>query len=214
MTSPATLYETAWKHLLRAVNDKKHAFSTPSVSTVARSVDTPASSPTPRTRDRAPEQLAARSRRLVLRKAIREGDQLWCYTDRRSDKLTQLENSGGVLHWLFWDRKSSLQLSGGGPTRELDRAEAERRFDALEKHSRKAYATTLPPGTPLAEAGTGLPEQWEEMTREETDFARQNFTVLVTELTYVDVLHLDRAGHRRVKGVKTDGRWEFSWVVP
>ena len=150
----------------------------------------------------------------MLRKAVRERDQLWLYTDRRSAKMEELAVCGGVLHWLFWDPKSSIQMAGSGHTRELGRKETGLRFNALEKHSRKAYATLRPPGTPLPHADDGLPVDWDDLSHEQTDYARENFTILVTELWQVDILQLGREGHRRVIGHKNFDDWTFEWVVP
>ncbi|MEO0734087.1 MAG: pyridoxamine 5'-phosphate oxidase family protein [Bacteroidota bacterium] len=195
MNELKTLWETAWKLLHRGQSDANHPYRTPVVSTVSST--------------RHP-----RSRTLVLRKAQQSTGQLWCYTDRRSDKAADIEVHP-FMSWTFWDPRRRIQFSGSGPTTWLPQEECTARFRQLPKHSRKAYATVHQPGTPLERPGDGLPADWPKRTEGETDYAQQYFGVLVTELDYIDILQLIKTGHRRLRAIRTPGQdWQLSWVVP
>lgn len=191
--SPPDLWQRSLRLLSRATNDRHHHFRTPVFTTIDA-------------------EGRPQARTLVLRRF--EQERLRCYTDRRSAKFGEI-----LLHpwvqWLFWDPKSSIQLSVAGPTTEIDPVESLEAFRSLPKHGRKSYATIDKPGSTLPEPTDGLPNDWESMNLSETDYALPNFCVLETRMEEVDILHLDRAGHRRLKARRNDdGEWGFAWVVP
>ncbi len=191
-----SLWNLSWELLSEAQNDAKKPFGTPVVATSA-------ATGIPRTRT------------LVLRKALRENGELWCYTDRRSVKAQHLQVGHKVMAWTFWDPYHQLQFSCQGPTTWLPDSEAANLFKAMPKHARKAYATLAPPGSPLAGPGDGLPADWEARTLEQTERAGQHFGVLCTRISRAEVLQLNRKGHRRLlatRGQSPD--WHFTWLAP
>lgn len=194
--SPEELWQTAWQLLLRANNDRKHAFRTAAVSSLR-----PDGTPNART--------------VVMRKADREAGTLRLYTDLRSDKMTDLDENS-QFHWLLWDPKKQLQFGASGPVQRLDRKRELELFHQIPKHGRKAYATTKGPGKTLGKNTDGLPPNWEELGEAETDYAAANFCVLETVLERAEVLSLDRdQGHRRIRATKdSTGRWVPEWIVP
>ncbi len=189
------LWSLAWQLLGKAAESGDGALATPSISTVA-------------------SLQVARPRVVVLRKADDQNCVLTCYTDRRSVKVDHL-NKGSEFSWLGWDREASVQFVGGGPTTWASEAEHRKIFAQLPKHSRKAYATVSPPGSPLPDAGTGLPSRWEDMDEAETDYALANFGILKTRLRWAEVLKLDREGNTRLAANRSDGdEWSFQYIVP
>lgn len=192
-----TLWQAAWDLLQRGAADGKHPYATPVVATVSA--------------DGKPN-----SRTLVLRKSDRIEGTLWCYTDRRSQKAHDLANSTGLMSWTFWDRKKKIQVNACGPTRWLNETDTQNRFLALPKHSRKSYATLAPPGQPKDGPTDGLPSDWDKRAKDNTDYAREHFGVLITELTTMTVLQLDREGHRRMLATRSSlgEAWEKTWLVP
>lgn len=191
------LWERAWDHLIRGQHDRKHPFNLAVTATVS-----PTLHPRPRT--------------LVLRKALKNEAELWCYTDRRSSKAIDLAQGPGVMAWTFWSPQTRLQLTASGPTDWLNDSRTREIFNSLPKHSRKAYATTLAPGTSVDLYTSGLPANWDDLKPEETDFAVKNFGILVTSLRTVDILELHRDGHRRMRATRSyvDEEWNFSWLIP
>lgn len=190
------LWEAAWMLLHRGQSDPKSAYATPVVATVS-----PSGNP--------------HSRTLVLRKAFKEKGELWCYTDRRSQKAVDLAEGSGVMSWTFWDPKKKVQLNASGSTAWLSTKTSQERFQQLPKHSRKAYATLAAPGRPVTDYTDGLPENWEDRDKADTDYAAEHFGILCTTLDRVEILRLRREGHQRMLATRnTDGDWSFSWIVP
>ena len=198
------MWSKAWSLLGRATVDKKHAFATPTLATVTQ----PAGD--------APQSVAPRLRTVVLRKVSLDRRTLLAYTDARSQKVDDVRRFSPYTSWCFWDKRSQLQVVCTGLTTIADSKESAQRFDELPKHSRKAYATLSKPGHPVDTARDGLPEDWEQLTVEQTAYARDNFTLLRTEVTLVEILSLSRDGHRRLRAEYDDvgSTWVFSWIVP
>ena len=194
-SSIPSLWSLAWQLLGKAAESGDGTLATPSISTVA-------------------SLQVARPRVVVLRKADDQNCVLTCYTDRRSVKVDHL-NKGSEFSWLGWDPEASVQFIGGGPTTWASEAEHREIFAQLPKHSRKAYATVSPPGSPLPAAGTGLPDRWAEMDEAETDYALANFGILKTRLRWAEVLKLDREGNTRLAANRSDAdEWSFQYIVP
>ena len=191
----STLWEQAWHLILTHAGQANLAFGTAAVASVGHNG-------------------LPRNRTIVLRAADRQAATLTHYTDRRSVKVHELRTNP-VLSYLFWDAESQIQFSAHGPTHWLPQNQAHRLFEQLPKHSRKAYATTSAPSSPLPAPGTGLPDDWDIRTLAETDYAQANFGVLVTRLVYADVLLLDRSGNRRLSAIRSEkDRWTLNWIVP
>ena len=189
------LWEQAWDLILTSAGQAHRPFGTPAVGNAGS--------------DGLPRQ-----RTVVLRRADKAAATLTHYTDRRSVKAKELIGNP-VFSYLFWDGDHRIQFSGHGPTRWSTKAEARDIFAALPKHGRRAYATILPPSTSMATGGSGLPPDWEERTLPETDYALDNFGVLVTRLVYADVLLLDREGNRRLTAIRdASDHWQLRWIVP
>jgi len=190
------LWEGAWSLLLRGQSDPKSAFATPVVATVSP--------------DGVPH-----SRTLVLRKALKEKGELWCYTDRRSQKAIDLSEGSEIMSWTFWDPKKKIQVNAIGTTRWLDKEICDERFRQLPKHSRKSYASLLAPGRVVKEYTDGLPENWQQRDLSETDYAKENFGILSTRIEQMIILQLRREGHRRMLAERIkDSKWQFIWLIP
>lgn len=190
-----TFWDQAWEALLRGKADRKHPYHTPVFSTL---------SPT----------LHPRSRTLVLRKVLRATGELWCYTDRRSRKAADIAEHPGVS-WTFWNPRQQLQINASGTATWLAASESEQIFHQLPHHSRKAYATLAPPGQPQAAPTDGLPPNWSKRSLAATDYAAENFGVLVTHLQAIDILRLDRQGHLRLSARRqNDASWLLEWIIP
>lgn len=195
MTDPHELLDKAWSLLRRGAADKKHAYATPVVATVSP--------------DGVP-----RTRTVVLRRAVPQAGELWCYTDRRSVKARHVDAGAITLAWTFWDRRAQLQVNAVGPARWLDAAAARSIFASMPRHSRKAYATLAAPGQSASGATDGLPDDWADKALADTDYAAAHFGVLVTRVQTLDILQLDRAGHRRARAERRGGGFVAEWLIP
>jgi len=159
--------------------------------------------------------LHPRSRTLVLRKVMEEEGELWCYTDRRSAKALSINAGRNAICWTFWSPRHHLQVTASGNAHWLEERESRTIFASLPKHSRKAYATIAPPGSPSIQPTDGLPDDWEQRDLSATDYAAVNFGVLITQLTEVEVLHLSREGNQRLQASREGSEpWRLEWLVP
>ena len=190
------VYDSIWKLLSRAANDKHHPAHFCTISTVDHGLP--------------------RARMVVLRKAVREANQLYCYTDIRSDKMTELA-AGSALHWLLWDSKNRVQL------RVLTTPEVERQTDYtrniwanLPLAGKLSYLTEQAPGTPRAEYTDSLPHHIEQ--REATDetpeeLPDEHFCVLKGHIEEIEWLYLHPDGHQRAR-FKVGEELEHTWLIP
>lgn len=193
---PEKLWKKGWELLERGAVDKKHDYNLGVLCSITST-------------------LHPRSRTLVLRKARRKEGELWCYTDKRSVKAEAVDAGRDILSWTFWSPRHKIQFCGSGKTRWLEKEKSREIFSSLPRHSRKAYATLSAPGSRLVGGGSGLPSDWEERDLEATKYATDNFGVLITHLTDVEILHLSRQGHQRISAKRLPFRtWELQWLVP
>ncbi|SER01358.1 hypothetical protein [Neolewinella agarilytica] len=190
------LWKRGWELLKRGAVDKRHDFNLAVLCSVTAS-------------------LHPRSRTLVLRKALEEEGELWCYTDKRSEKAEAVNAGRDTLSWTFWSPRHNIQFNGSGRSHWLGAEESQQLFAALPRHSRKAYATLSAPGSPAVEGDSGLPTDWKKRNLAATNYAADNFGVLITHLTEVEILFLSRDGHQRLSAKRQPFRtWEFQWLVP
>lgn len=190
------LWKKGWELLKRGAVDKSHDFNLAVLCSVNAS-------------------LHPRSRTLVLRKALKAEGELWCYTDKRSEKAIDVNAGRDTLSWTFWSPRHKIQFTGSGKSHWHGAKESQQLFAGLPRHSRKAYATLSAPGSPAAERSSGLPADWEERSLAATDYAAVNFGVLITHLTEVEILFLSRDGHQRLSAKRQPFRtWELQWLVP
>lgn len=186
------LLDAAWMHMARGVSDRKHGFHLPVVSTV---------------RDGQPT-----GRVVVLRVAERASRTLLFHTDLRAQKTQEL---GDGVAFTFYDARRRLQLRATGSARLAEPELTDARWDASNNPARKCYLVTPAPGTPLAEwqsGHTGELDQGRVPTTDETHFGRQNFAVVVTQVHTLEVLRVERLGHRRARFTWTCDGWNGTWL--
>lgn len=180
----AALFDDTWRGLVRAAADRRHPWRTPVLATVA--VD---GSPNART--------------VVLRAADPATRTLRLHTDGRSAKAGELARDPRVA-LVFWDPRARVQLRLRGHAEVLrEGPEHARAWAATPPAARRDYATTLPPGTPIA-------------TRE--DIARAdgaaNFAVILVRVMTIDWLCLAAGGHLRAGFAWEGDEPRATWLVP
>ncbi len=150
-------------------------------------------------------------RTVVLRHVDPEQHRVACHTDRRSGKARELHQNACVS-WLFYDRKRKLQLHLGGMiTIHTEDAFSDRCWAALPAHSRACYNTATRPGQSVS-APLAAPPLVENESEERT--AREHFTVLACQVSFLDWLYLCASGHQRAQFQLRGERWEGGWVTP
>jgi pyridoxamine 5'-phosphate oxidase len=194
--SEVELWEKAWNLIMEGLSVPKHPYSTPVLCSIN-------------------PFLHPRSRTIVLRNALRDKGKFICYTDKRSQKVRDLKEGSPYTSWTFWSPEAKIQVNAYGTTTFLPEEEARKIFASLPKHSRKSYATVSAPGKLTEDYSDGLPPNWDSLDIKKTNYVAENFCVLQTLLTEMEILLLSRNGHQRLRATKKSRtEWAFQWLVP
>lgn len=180
-----------WRCLADGVGHRHSPFHTPSLATV----------------DAAGRP---RLRTVVLRAAEAGAGALRFHCDRRSDKAREIaENGLAALH--VYDGRAKLQLRVEGRARlHLDDALADAAWAAALTMSRVCYGVEPAPGTALARGDAyAMPDE-----DPDARLGRENFCAVVFTAERLDLLYLDRRGHRRAVFSREGEGWMGTWVAP
>lgn len=155
-----------------------------------------------------------KARYLVLRGFDRANGVVTLHSDRRSDKLAQIDADPRASYCLFGD-KLQLRLEGR-ITIHRDDAVADAAWARTGMMARRTYLVDPAPGSVLAEPGGGLPEDLSRHAPEpgRSEEGRENFAVLALQLERIEWLSLAATGHRRARFVRSDGGWKGDWLAP
>jgi pyridoxamine 5'-phosphate oxidase len=177
--------EEIWKTLVRATVDKKHPWRIAAFSTAGAT--------------------GPQSRSVVLRGVNTAEHSLVFYTDRRSQKMTDLDHDSRVA-LLFWNPRSNTQLRVCGIAKpETSELIVNGFWDRIPEYARKDYATLSAPGDALV--GDDLAYDF--------DMARANFVVLNVKVLNFELLELKREGHVRFRcDLDETGQWIHQNMVP
>lgn len=180
-----------WRRLGEGVVNRHSPFHTPALATVDASG-------------------RPRLRTVVLRAAEAEEGSLRFHCDRRSDKAREIAANGlAALH--VYDGWAKLQLRLEGRARlHRDDALADAAWASALAMSRVCYGVEPAPGTALATGDAyALPGE-----DPEARLGRENFCAVVLTAERIDLLYLDRRGHRRAVFSREGGDWGGTWVAP
>jgi pyridoxamine 5'-phosphate oxidase len=177
--------EEIWKTLVRATVDKKHPWRVVGFGTAG--------------------QNGPQVRSVILRGANPEERQLMFYTDKRSQKICDIENDPRVA-LLFWNARNNTQLRVCGiAEQQASELIVNSLWLRIPDYARKDYATLSAPGSVLQTSVTGVA----------LETARENFVVLNVKVECMEILRLDRAGHVRIAFALNDSNeWTEKELVP
>lgn len=188
-----TLWNNTWTTLEKASSDKNHDFNTAVIGSYN-------------------EKLGTDLRTVVLRKAIPESQELWFYTDNRSDKMREL-NLSHKTSWLFYDKHKKIQLRFYGESNAcMLTDETLEIWNNLSFNGKLAYLAEPGPGTSTVKPNDGLDNvnDCEDATKK----GYAHFTIIKTSVFKLDWLQLAAEGHRRI-GYQRDGnKWLSDWLIP
>ena len=189
------MWHDCWHLLAKAAIKRKGDYQTPVIGTLGS------------------EQ--AELRIVVLREVDIPAHQLMFFTDARSAKTQQLDKSSR-LSWLFWDARKKVQMRMYGKALCHQGDELCRKYwGRLPVQGRKSYATSLAPGSRVESDSDGLPAFWsKDMKLEDTEYAFENFMVVVCAIDQAELLHLHHEGHQRAAFRLEDGEWDGHWITP
>lgn len=197
--TPNEILERVFNLLAHGVKNRHDAFHTAVLATVN-------------------QQNLPEARTVVFRRFERElRFALFCHVDRRSPKAAEIENNPQVS-WLFYHSPERIQLRcRGTAVIHTNDETADAQWQSSQLFSRRCYCGAAP-GTPADTPSSGLPEFLENRspTLEETEeMGRQNFAVIETAISEMDVYELNVRGHRRSLFVfNENGEIELRWLTP
>jgi len=157
----------------------------------------------------------ANARTVVLRDVDHGGRRLTVYTDRRTQKMAELEATAG---FVAYDPNSRVQLRGYGtpvPHNRDDRTRAV--WQGMTPWARRAYLRAPASGMPVPEPSAGLPplKGGAAPTEEELAVGYDHFVVIDLVLHRLDWLLLTDDGNRAARFDWDDaGALTPSWRVP
>ncbi len=148
-----------------------------------------------------------RLRTVVLRGLDRGTRSLRFHTDRRSEKVPEIEREPRVaLHVYDAAAKFQVRLEGRATLHAAD-AVADEAWAGTRPMSRVCYGTLPAPGTVIPDGGAfALPAE------DGSDGGRENFVAIVMAIDRVETLYLAYGGHRRA--TFRFGPDEATWLVP
>lgn len=153
---------------------------------------------------------------MVLRDVAGQCASFRFHTDVRSSKVTQIDAAGPVAI-LGYDPDARVQLIVRG-VGHIERSGeiADRAWAASALSSRRCYLAAYPPGTPTAEATSGLPEALlnRSPTASESEAGRENFCVLIVEAVELEWLKLTSCGNQRALFQRAGESWSGTWITP
>ena len=190
------IWQQLWGRWRRAVRDRRAAYRSPALATVAPG-------PTPRLRT------------VILRAVDDARGQLAVQSDCRAAKVAELRQQPAAS-MLFWDGRHRQQVRvEGSMDVAVAGAEVEQAWQHLSAGGRCIYAGDRVPGSPR-EAPEPPRIEHEAPVLRDGARARAHFALLTLTVMAVDWLALDGAGQRRAifHRAHPTGPWSQGWVQP
>ncbi len=155
------------------------------------------------------------NRIVVLRAANRDDGTLEWYTDRRSEKMTQLAADPRVaLVFYHGDERRQLRLYGRA-VEVTDGAQRHERWAGVAPKAKANYLTQHAPGSVIAAPDGDLPLSWMELSPEEDQMAFARFTIMQVAVARADFLQLLPDGSALRCGWRQgDPLGSFCWKAP
>ena len=189
------MLDTVWAMLAAGSSDRRAALHTPTVATIV---------------DGMPS-----ARVMVLRGADRDLRRLTFHSDIRAVKVAALGTEPRVAV-TGYDADARLQFRLGGVATVRSGSAVAARWAAIGGFGRRAYQTTLPPGSTLGSPGSGLPADLDTVDAAAVagDAGSANFAVIEIVLDRIEWLLLAHDGHRRAAYDHGGNGWTGRWLVP
>ena len=142
------------------------------------------------------------ARTMVLRDTL--PNTLIFFSDIRSAKIRDVQNNpNGSIH--CYDPRRKLQFRFQVQFSIVQKHPKLERWRSLGLLRFEDYGSNSPPGSPIA-----IPET----SPASLEIAQENFCVLQSQLSKIDLLKLSRTGHQRVEWQYLSSSWELRYLVP
>lgn len=175
-----------WQELAKSLSKSSHPFRYPTLATFGKDY---------------PQQ-----RTLVLRKSIARQKLLHFYTDRKSDKIAELQEHRQVgLH--FYHPRKKLQLRLNGLIAFADEAKRKAAFEEIPQSRHFEYSAKPEPGTPISRPDFDY--------QFETEEASDRFQLLIFDCQQAELLQLNGQHHYRLELKYDDEKnYQAQWLMP
>ncbi|WP_221409579.1 pyridoxamine 5'-phosphate oxidase family protein [Marinoscillum furvescens] len=145
------------------------------------------------------------TRMVVLRHFNPDANQLFVFTDRRSEKVKHIKIDDRVS-LLFYDQERRVQVKCLAHATLLSMPDSVPYWKRL-KSGKESYNTLHSPAT--------VANSWEEAVALKPTFDAEDFGVIRCDLDELEVLQLQSSGHQRARFTFLGGSLDASeWLVP
>ncbi len=144
------------------------------------------------------------NQRTVVLRNLSEDDEIYIYTDYRSQKIKEFSANKNASA-LFYHPKKLLQIHMQGKIQIITSGkEYEKEWQKVQGNSKKDFVTELPPGEPI-----NNPD--EVKYKEE----QHHFCLLKLQIQQIEYLQLKRPNHIRARYTKNEkNEWEGEFLNP
>jgi len=186
---PIEMHNQIWSLMEKAVKNRNSPFHTPTLVTLENE-----KTPTART--------------LVLREVDRESKVFRFHSDKRSNKIQQINaNTNALIH--IYSQEDKLQLRFKSKlSLHINETLVDEAWDKSFGMSKICYQVAETPGSTLKNPG-GY-----QFTPENNHDGKDNFIVLLAKIIETEWLYLSCDGHRRAKAAYDDDKIKVTWLVP
>ena len=154
------------------------------------------------------------ARYVVLRQVDEQNSRVCFHTDTRSPKVQQIKNEPTIA-WCFYGEGLQLRLQGTAQLHQ-DNPIARNGWEQASLMSRRAYLSTRPPGTALAN-----PEDEKSVTlgnvamsAEESEISFSHFMLVEVQVLELEILLLKASGHLRALFNISGHERQAGWLTP
>ena len=182
-----------WGMISRGSADAKHSYHFPVLATSL--------------------QGEVRQRTLILRDSDIQNRQLICFTDKRTQKVSDIHENPNVS-WLFYDHQHKEQIRAVSKAKIYHTDDISHSYwKNIPNDKRGDYQGSYPPGKKLDHYVDNLPES-KEGTSKDNEAGFENFAVIISEVHTIDFLKLMHDGHLRTQFQWKHNAWEKFWLAP
>ena len=182
---PSLIYDEIWRNLARGSSDPKSEYRWMNLSSSL-------------------EHRGSSVRTVVLRQAQKDELTLRFHSDRRAQKVIQIENCSFVMAH-FHDRKRGIQIRMTGNAMIASQSVRREAWSKLSTHQRELYQSIQVPGNPRKNVGAC------SQVREIKD---KNFCVIEISILEIDWLSLNRDEHLRALFQCDTDPIKAEWITP
>ena len=191
MLEPFQIIKSEWKNINLGIQKAKHDYHSFVFSTVLKN--------------------SPNSRTVILRDFDENKPAIWFHSDRRSKKISHLEENENVSA-LFYDKSRKVQLRINGIADiEEDIEHNKKIWDSMKPESKLCYMGPYAPSQKISQFEPNtLEKSAHDLDKEDEHLGLSRFCRIRIKIKKLDWLKLDYKGHQRIEfkfGKKIKTQW-------